>query len=253
MSFFGFFEVRPASSTTRFIVGIILSALMATGCGNKTKVSQAPPPPPPPPPAPTASIEVNPATVQAGGSTTVTWKTENATQVRIEPLGTVEATGSKSVNPTESTDYRLIATGPGGTQESVARITVAAAASSLPARSDDFFTEENERQDVFFDLDQYSIRGDQQRTIVNDAKFLKEHPDLYVMIEGHCDELGSTNYNLALGDIRANEVKEALVKAGIEAARIDTVTYGKEKPFCHESNENCWKQNRRAHIVSVQR
>ena len=77
---------------------------------------------------------------------------------------------------------------------------------------------------MFFDLDQYVIRADQQSTIVNDAHFLNNHPDVRVLIEGHCDELGSTDYNLALGDIRANEVKEALVKAGIDAARIDTPT-----------------------------
>jgi len=104
---------------------------------------------------------------------------------------------------------------------------------------------------VFFDLDQYVIRADQQSTIVNDAHFLNNHPDLRVLIEGHCDELGSADYNLALGDIRANEVKEALVKAGIDGARIDTVTYGKERPFCKQSNEDCWKQNRRAHIVPI--
>jgi len=189
--------------------------------------------------------------VQAGQSTVITWKTENATEVRIEPLGVVEANGSKTVIPTESTSYRLIATGPGGTQESLARVTVAAVASSPQPHSDDLFATESGRQDVFFDLDQYTIRPDQQSTIINDAKFLNEHPDMYVIIEGHCDELGSTDYNLALGDIRANEVKEALVKAGVDAGRIDTVTYGKERPFCHESNESCWKQNRRAHIVAA--
>jgi|SRR5579862_229813 len=253
MNFFRFFKVRPARSTASFVlVTVLFTVVTVTGCGNKTRVSQAAPPPPPPP-APTTSIEVNPAMVQPGGSATINWKTENATEVRIEPLGKVDANGSKTVNPTDSTDYRLIATGPGGTQETVARITVAATGTSLPVRSDDFFAEQNERQDVFFDLDQYTIRSDQRSTILNDAKFLNQHPDLYVMIEGHCDELGSTNYNLALGDIRANEVKEALVKAGVDAARIDTVTYGKERPFCHEPNESCWKQNRRAHIVSVQR
>lgn len=232
---------------------MLLCMVVLAACGGKKQVSTAAPPTAPPPPSPTVSIEADPTLVQAGQSATVTWKTENATEVRIEPLGPVEANGSKIVTPTESTSYRVIATGPGGTQESVARITVAAAANVAPPKSDDFFAEENGRQDVFFDVDQYSIRADQQSTIQNDAKFLNKHPDLYVMIEGHCDELGSTDYNLALGDIRANEVKEALVKAGVDSARIDTVTYGKERPFCRESTENCWKQNRRAHIVPQER
>jgi peptidoglycan-associated lipoprotein len=254
MHFFRFFDTGWAQAAKSFILVALLSTVMVLiGCGSKKQVSQAAPPAPPPPAAPSASIEANPTLVQAGQSTTLTWKTENATEVRVEPLGIVQANGSKTVTPTESTSYRLIATGPGGTQESVARITVVAAANVAPPKSDDLFAEANGRQDVFFDVDQYSIRPDQQSTIVNDAKFLNQHPDLYVMIEGHCDELGSTDYNLALGDIRANEVKEALVKAGVDSTRIDTVTYGKERPFCRESSENCWKQNRRAHIVPVER
>jgi peptidoglycan-associated lipoprotein len=236
-----------------FVCLAVLSFVMVlVECGGKKPVSTAAPPAAPPPSSPTISIAANPTLVQAGQSATITWTSENATEVRIEPLGPVETNGSKIVTPTESTSYRLIATGPGGTQESVTRITVAPAANA-PPKSDDFFAEENGRQDVFFDVDQYSIRADQQGTIQNDARFLNKHPDLYVMIEGHCDELGSTDYNLALGDIRANEVKEALVKAGVDSARIDTVTYGKERPFCRESTENCWKQNRRAHIVPVER
>lgn len=242
------FSIPLAQANERLLIlATALVLLTLTACGKK-QVGQAVPTPPPPAP-PVASIEANPAMVQAGQPATVTWKTQNATEVRIEPLGVVEPNGSKTLTPTESTSYRLIATGPGGTRESLARITVTAAASSTGPTTDQLFTQESARQDVFFDLDQYLIRPDQQGTILKDARFLNDHPDLHVVIEGHCDELGSTDYNLALGDIRAHEVKEALVKAGVDAARIDTVTYGKERPFCNQSNEDCWKQNRRAHIV----
>jgi peptidoglycan-associated lipoprotein len=81
------------------------------------------------------------------------------------------------------------------------------------------------------------------------AKWLNTVPHLRFTIEGHCDERGSTEYNLGLGEERANAAKQVLVQAGVNADRIRTISYGKEKPFCTESNESCWQQNRRAHFV----
>jgi peptidoglycan-associated lipoprotein len=104
-------------------------------------------------------------------------------------------------------------------------------------------------KDVFFDYDKYDIRPDQQTAIQANAQFLAQHPNINFTIEGHCDERGSTEYNLALGDNRANAVKNALVQAGVNGSRIKTISYGKEKPFCTESNEQCWQQNRRGHFV----
>ena len=88
-----------------------------------------------------------------------------------------------------------------------------------------------------------------QAIIDTDAAFLKAHPSIKFTIEGHCDERGSTDYNLALGDNRANAARNALVKAGVSAGQIKVISYGKEKPFCTESNEACWQQNRRDHFV----
>src|SRR5690242_9576298 len=96
-------------------------ALMV-GCAKKK--AAPPPPPPPPPPAPTASLSANPDSIQAGQSSTLTWQTQNATDVNIEGVGAVEASGSKQVSPADSTTYRLVAKGPGGTQEATARVTV---------------------------------------------------------------------------------------------------------------------------------
>ena len=101
-------------------------------------------------------------------------------------------------------------------------------------------------QDVYFDYDSYDITQQYQRTLQADARFLQQHPNIKFTIEGHCDERGSTEYNLALGDNRANSTKQALVSLGIPADRIRTISYGKEKPFCTESTEACWAQNRRA-------
>jgi peptidoglycan-associated lipoprotein len=104
-------------------------------------------------------------------------------------------------------------------------------------------------KDVFFDYDSDAIRPDQQSSVQGDAQFLNQHANIQFTVEGYCDERGSTEYNLALGDRRANTVKNALVGAGVNASRIKTISYGKEKPFCTESNETCWQQNRRGHLV----
>ena len=104
-------------------------------------------------------------------------------------------------------------------------------------------------KDIYFDYDKYDVREDSQAAIQGDIAFLKEHPNLSFTIEGHCDERGSTEYNLALGDNRAGAVKNALVQGGIGADRITTISYGKERPFCTQSNEECWQQNRRGHFV----
>ena len=103
-------------------------------------------------------------------------------------------------------------------------------------------------KDVYFDYDKADIRGDQQASIQADAQFFAQHQNMNFTVEGHCDERGSTEYNLALGDQRASAVKNALTAAGVSASRIKTISYGKEKPFCTESNEACWQQNRRGHL-----
>ena len=106
-----------------------------------------------------------------------------------------------------------------------------------------------EMQDAYFDLDKADIRSDARAALGKSADFLRNYPQVKVVVEGHCDERGSTEYNLALGDRRAAAVKQYLVSLGIAADRLSTVSYGKEKPFCMDSNESCWQQNRRGHFV----
>lgn len=231
---------------------LLVSAMLAllTACPPKNPpVVQTPAPPAPP--APTASIEANPTTVQQGQSVTVTWKTENATDVAIAQIGAVQPNGSQMVTPTDSITYHITAKGPGGVQEADARVTVVPAAATQTATqgNDGSSTDAANRLDVFFDLDDFSIRPDQVPTIQTDAQFLKEHPEMNIVVEGHCDELGSTEYNLALGDKRAAQVRTALEKAGIPTSRMRTISYGKEMPVCTDQNEGCWRMNRRAHIT----
>jgi peptidoglycan-associated lipoprotein len=101
-------------------------------------------------------------------------------------------------------------------------------------------------QDIFFDYDADSIRTDAESTLSKDAGYLASHPTVKVVIGGYCDERGSDEYNLALGQRRADSTKSALVQAGVSADRIRVISYGKEKPFCTQSDESCWQQNRRA-------
>jgi peptidoglycan-associated lipoprotein len=242
--------VKHQSMKWLFLV-VSLSALLAISACGKKKVPP-PPPPPPAPPAPTASIAVTPNSIQAGQSASLTWQTSNATDVSIDGIGAVQPNGSQSVSPTDSTTYHLTAKGSGGTQEATARLTVTAAPAPPPppppsVTDEDLFSQNI--KDVYFDYDKADIRGDQQSSIQADAQFLSQHNNVNFTIEGHCDERGSTEYNLALGDQRASAVKNALTAAGVNASRIKTISYGKEKPFCTESNEACWQQNRRGHLV----
>lgn len=239
---------RMQRSLIRFLVIVLFGAVLALG-GCEKKIA-APPAPPPPPPAPTASISVDPAAIEAGQSSTLTWHTENATEVTIDGQ-TVDANGTKTVSPIESTTYSLNAKGPGGMQHASARITVTQPApppSPAPGPSDEELFAQNIKH-IFFDYDNYDIRPDQQSVLQADAQWLMQHPNVAFVIEGHCDERGSIEYNMALGDSRASSVKNALAQDGVAPERIHTVSYGKEKPFCTESNETCWEQNRRGYFV----
>lgn len=103
--------------------------------------------------------------------------------------------------------------------------------------------------DVFFDFDKADIRDDQKAAMAGDVAWLKANPAAKVLVGGHCDERGTAEYNLGLGDRRAKAVRDFLVSAGIEPPRIRTVSYGKERPFVLGHDESAWKFNRRAHLV----
>jgi peptidoglycan-associated lipoprotein len=104
-------------------------------------------------------------------------------------------------------------------------------------------------ESVYFAFDKSVLDGIAQATLNNKAAFLKANPDIYFTIEGHCDDRGTNEYNLALGDRRAESTKSFLIDLGVEAYRISTVSYGEERPVCMEQNEECWAKNRRAQFV----
>jgi peptidoglycan-associated lipoprotein len=232
---------------------LTLAALAIVG-GCKKKQVPPTPPPPPAPAAPKATLSINPESVTRGGAATLTWSTQDATDVSIEGIGKVQVNGSQSVSPAASTTYRLTAAGPGGSTDATARLTVVEppppppAPVRAPEPSEAELFAQNIK-DIYFDYDRFDLRATDQQTVDADAAFLKQHPSILFTIEGHCDERGSTEYNLALGDNRANSARTALIAAGVSATQIRVISFGKEKPFCTESNESCWQQNRRDHFV----
>jgi peptidoglycan-associated lipoprotein len=107
----------------------------------------------------------------------------------------------------------------------------------------------NDFTDAFFDLDSYALRDDAKVALDNAAKLLRDNAEVGITLEGHCDERGTVEYNQALGEKRANAARDYLVNAGVSAARIQTLSYGKERPFTEGHDESAWAQNRRAHFV----
>jgi peptidoglycan-associated lipoprotein len=103
--------------------------------------------------------------------------------------------------------------------------------------------------DIHFDFDKYDIRPNDAKTLDGNAGWLKSNPNHLVLIEGHCDERGTNEYNLALGERRAKSTMNYLVSQGVQASRITIISYGEERPLCTEHNEECWAKNRRAHFL----
>jgi peptidoglycan-associated lipoprotein len=232
------------------IVPALALVVLAAACAKKQ-----PPPPPPAPaatlPAPTAMLTANPNTIEAGQASTLTWRTDFASDISIDGIGKVDPSGSMKVTPNESTTYRLVAKNDSGMKEATARVTVTPAPpppTTSTAESDARLFSSN-MKDIYFEYDSYEITSQYQAVIRANASFLQQHPNITFLIEGHCDERGSIEYNLTLGEYRANAAKQALVQEGVSAARIRTISYGKEKPVCTESTESCWQRNRRAHFV----
>ena len=242
------------------VVTMLLIAVAVTGTACKKTVT----PPPavakteptqaePASPSPTIRLSASPSTIQRGQSASLEWSSTNATNVTIDAgIGTVEASGRRSVAPENSTTYTATAAGPGGNARAEARLTVTVPPSVTPppltSLSNNEFFGANVK-DIFFDLDQYNIREDARVSLQGNARAFAERPDINFTIEGHCDERGSEKYNLALGDRRANAAREFLVGLGVNASRIETISYGKEKPVCSEHTEDCWQKCRHDHFL----
>ncbi|MEP7367890.1 MAG: OmpA family protein [Acidobacteriota bacterium] len=258
--------------TKKFTWLILACILVAFAAGCKKKPPPAPPPPPPPPgptkvETPTAkpvvsSFSAEPSSIQRGRSSTLRWNVTGADSVSIDNgIGVVSASGTRSVSPSSSTTYTLTARNAGGSAMSTASVSVSDPPPPPPvplaqpkASLDERLR--NEITDVYFDYDKYDVREDARSVLSRNSDALKrilaDFPNAAISVEGHCDERGSAEYNLGLGDRRSNSAKEFLTQLGVAGDRLRTISYGKEKPQCTEANEDCYQKNRRVHFSAGQ-
>jgi len=237
-------------------VSLAVAAILLVGACEKKYVPIAPleATSPPAPPIPTARFTATPAQVQPGQAVQLEWSTQYATYVSIYPVGEVALRGRRSVVPAGSTVYTLTALGPGGTYRSTLEVTVmsqppapAPAPPPAPAKEPEPSVE-RDMKDIYFDFNRYDLRPADAEVLKADADFLAAHPSLKIIIGAHCDDRGSKEYNMKLAENRAKKVRDGLEKLGISADRMRTVVYGKEKPFCTGSDEQCLQENRRVHF-----
>ncbi len=235
-----------------------LTVLTLAGCHKKPAPVATNALPPATGPAPTASLTAEPPAIDLGQSVVLNWRTTNATSVSIDGIGDVPVNGTQTVSPANSTNFHLVAKGDGGSTEANVRVTVRVPTvpgggnANTGANTGDMGSDaafHGAVQDLFFDYDSYNVRPDAEAGIASAARYLDAHPAVKVLIGGYCDDRGSAEYNITLGENRANAAKEALVSAGVPAGRIRVVSYGKERQFCTEETESCWQQNRRAQFM----
>jgi peptidoglycan-associated lipoprotein len=176
-----------------------------------------------------------------------------ATTAAAAPAPTGAATttgggGAGGVAPATMAPSTETPGGGGGTAATPTPTPSTAAATARPAPSE--FTANENLRDVYFDFDKYDIRPDEAKTLDGNGTWLKGNANNLVLIEGHCDERGTNEYNLALGERRAKSTMNYLVAQGVQASRITIISYGKERPVCSEHNEACWAKNRRSHFLT---
>jgi peptidoglycan-associated lipoprotein len=265
MTNFRLLPMKKAALTLAMVMVLIASA-----CSKKTPI----PPPPPPPPAPAstnnapttsgrpvvAEFTVEPSIIERGQSAVLRWNVTASTNVAINNgIGTVPASGNQRVSPTDTTTYTLTASGAGGDTTATATLRVTGPPAPPPPATNNTGSRgtlesrvQSDLRDALYDYDSNNIRDDARAALTADADALKrilaDFPNATVNVEGHCDERGSAEYNLGLGDRRATSARDFLTQLGVPAGRLKTISYGKERPVCTESDESCWQRNRRAHF-----
>ena len=251
---------------TLALMAVVVLGISA-GCGKKV----LPPPPPQPAPIPEntapaakpniAYFSAEPSTVTVGQPSSLRWSVTDATSISIDnAIGDVSPSGRRGVYPTATTTYHLVATGPGGTTAADATVTVSAPPPPPPTVTVAQPTIQEiiskQVQDIHFDYDKSDVRPEDQGILQGDATALKTvfqmDPNFVITIEGHCDERGSAEYNLGLGDRRAATTKDALIALGVPGDKLKTISFGKERPLCTEPTEDCYARNRRAHFSAAQ-
>jgi peptidoglycan-associated lipoprotein len=203
------------------VVSLLVLAVVLVGCAKRPATTQA----------------VAPAPTGGAGTTGAAVTTPGAGQMGPTTgagAGTGAGTGAVGAGPQAGA-------GPGAG----AGPTPSTAARPSPKE----FVAISDLGDVYFDFDKYDIRPGDAKVLDANADWLKKNPQNLVLIEGHCDERGTNEYNLALGERRAKSTMNYLVSQGVQASRITIISYGEERPVCTEKNEQCWSKNRRGHFL----
>jgi peptidoglycan-associated lipoprotein len=141
------------------------------------------------------------------------------------------------------------ATGAGGLGEGADAVRLASLRDGRSGEAPGTYRSTDGLRDVHFDFDRYDIRAADGKTLEDNAAWIRSHPEMLVLIEGHADERGTNEYNLTLGDRRSKSTINFLVSHGIASSRLSAVSYGAERPVCQDKSEDCWAQNRRAHFL----
>jgi len=248
--------------------GGFLAFLACAGCGRPAPVRSSAPPPAPETTSTQGPVEfrptivsfrVEPSRVEPGECARMSWTVKDAEEVIITPeVGHATQTGSLCVYPLQATRYKLEA------KNDVASAAAVVSVSMIhfppvpgPSQEENAPTRRlaTDAPDIYFDYNSVQIRPDARDSLSHTyyvvQAVLKEYPNGHVRIEGNCDERGSAEYNLALGDQRASTVRDFLIRLGTPGERLETISWGKERPVCEEHTEGCWQQNRRVHFSAA--
>ncbi|MGH9339289.1 MAG: peptidoglycan-associated lipoprotein Pal [Acidobacteriota bacterium] len=246
------------------VLNLALLAVLAlfSACGRRTPVATAPAPGGSAidepadvvTPAPTVELNASETSIERGQQTTLNWTSSNASSLVIDNgIGNVAEIGSLVVSPRESVTYTATATGPGGENRASTRVTVLDAPTDMGIDQSDIYNlkqavERGLVQPVFFAYDKAELTAEARRTLEQNAQTFRRFPGARIIVEGHCDERGTEEYNLALGDRRAQATRNYLVQLGVDGAQLETISFGEERPFALGQDEAAYAQNRRAHF-----
>lgn len=230
----------------------LVAALLLAGCPKRPSPATATAPPPAATTPETAGATGAAPGGAAGEATTPTPGTEAAPgTVGMGPAtGALPGPAPAGAAPGVGAGAAPAAPGPGPAAGPGVAAATGTAIPALPSPKE--FVEIAALKDIFFDFDRYEIRPGDAKILEENARWLKSNANALLLIEGHADERGTNEYNLALGERRAKATRDYLVQLGIDAGRITVISYGEERPVCTERTEACWARNRRAHFLVKQ-